>query len=200
MAVLQVCAIMQMLDGCREGRRPCLATTDGSSSRREILYIFIPNHHTDTQHLLSFIEGVFLCLLRLLMKIQGLQKTNEDILRFYHKRFCCWHLSKFLLLTDIVFISKYVGKLKSNKCVAAKDLVVHECISAVSRFSSSFCPTVKPMVPDTPPTSQPLLRNTNENEKKYSWAFGRNTLVNSWGEGEWYICLYWDKAHFRHYG
>ena len=102
------------------------------------------------------------------MKIQGLQKTNEDILRFYHKRFCCWHLSKFLLLTDIVFISKYVGKFKSNKCVAAKDLVVHECISAVSRFSSSFCPTVKPMVPDTPPTSQPLLRNTNENEKKYS--------------------------------
>ena len=134
------------------------------------------------------------------MKIQCLQKTNEDILRFYHKRFCCWHLSKFLLLTDIVFISKYVGKLKSNKCVAAKDLVVHECISAVSRFSSSFCPTVKPMVPDTPPTSQPLLRNTNENEKKYSWAFGRNTLVNSWGEGEWYICLYWDKAHFLHYG
>ena len=161
-------------------------------STRDTLH-FHTTHHNDTQHN-TFIKGVFLCLLRLLMKIQGLQKTNEDILRFYHKRFCCWHLSKFLLLTDIVFISKYVGKLKSNKCVAAKDLVVHECISAVSRFLSSFCRTVKPMVPDTPPTSQPLLRNTNENEKKYSWAFGRNTLVNSWGEGEGHICLYWDKA------
>ena len=58
LAVLQVCAIMQMLDGCREGRRPCLATTDGSSSRREILYIFIP-HTTPTHNITLLSKGSF---------------------------------------------------------------------------------------------------------------------------------------------
>ena len=151
-----------------------------------------PHHHNDTQHN-TFIKGVFLCLLRLLMKIQGLQKTNEDILRFYHKRFCCWHLSKFLLLTDIVFISKYVGKLKSNNVLLPRIWLYTSVSPQFPDFRRVFvrrwnqwCRTL-------------LLHHSHFSEIQMKMR--RNTVeLLAEIQGEGHICLYWDKAHFLHYG
>ena len=68
------------------------------------------------------------------------------------------------------------GKCYSNldslkkRCCQLSDLVVLECVSPqFPDFCRLFCGTVKPMVPDTPPTSRPLLGNTNGINRKYKY-------------------------------
>ena len=217
---------MQILEGCgEEGRRQCLATTDGSSSPLcQIFYIFMrPQHMTKaslyTGQIWNFLYSRYFTFSHgppTQRKPPRKYIFVNTFHNWYDKMYKCisWtqkktllshentiSLGSFFLVLFTIFYLQFLSQLwhlfsqflKSfahlglRKCVAAKDPVVHECISAVSRFLSSFCRTVKPMVPDTPPTSQPLLRekkerkrNTNEKWEKYAWIFGRNTLGFCW--------------------